>query len=248
MYSWRIDVVYSRDIAGGIGPEVSGGYAEALVDLILALGTIMLDVAVLRLDVVRGQVGDGGNVGVSDSAVITLVVVVGENLPVEVALLIPGVVEDVVLEVVVDKSGLLIDTVEVVLPGDLGGLASVQIHPDEAVAVDVHMNGREIIFVESLDVSLVVFDDDELVASDLISNPVADIGDSVLVSSEEPLSGEDGSPFQFVHGLRSIPGGRQSTDSLLLLLLLRRWSGGSTEVIPQEGHCEVQRARERSSY
>lgn len=235
------DLVHSRDVAGGIGPEVGGGYAEALVDLVLALGAVMLDVAVLGLDVVGVEVGDGRNIGVGDLAVVALVVVVGQDLPVEVALHIPGVVEVVLLEVVVNESGLLVDTFEVVLPGDLGGLAGIHVDPDEAVAVDVNVDRGEIVFVESLDASLVVLDNDELVASGFVANPVTGVGDTVLVGGQEPLPGEDGSPLQLVHGLGSIPGGRQSTDRLLLLL--RRRGGGSTKVIPQERHCDVQRAR-----
>lgn len=190
----------------------------------------MLDVAVLGLDVVGVEVGNGGNIGVSHLAVVALVVVVGQDLPVEVALLIPAVVEEVVLEIVVDESGLLVDTVEVILPGDLGGLSSIQVDPDEPVTVHVHMYRGEVIFVEGLDASLVVLDDDEFVASGFIANPVTGVGDTVLVSSEEPLPGEDRPPFQLVHGLGSIPGGRQGTDRLLSLL--RRRGGGSAKVVP----------------
>lgn len=93
----------------------------------------MLDVAVLGLDIVGVEIGDGRDVGVRDLAVVALVVVVCQDLPVEIARHIPSVIEGVVLEVVLLEPGLLVDALEVVFPGDLGGFAGVQVHPDESV-------------------------------------------------------------------------------------------------------------------
>ena len=114
-----------RDVERGIGPEVRGRDAESLGDLVGSGRAVVLNVAGFGLDVVRVEVGDCGNVRVGDLAVVALVVVVGEDLPVELALHVPGVVEDVVLEVVVFEARLLVDAVEVVFPGYFGDLFGV---------------------------------------------------------------------------------------------------------------------------
>lgn len=180
-----------RDIEGSVRPEVGGGYPEALLDLILSLGAEMLNMAILGLDVVGVEVCNLGDLRMGDPAVIALVIVVGQNLPVEFAFHIPSVIEEVVLKVVVFESRLLIDPVKVVLPSNLGGLRCVQVHPDEAISVEVHMNSGQIFAEESLDVVLVVLANDELVAGSLVLNPVTGVGDAVLVGSEKPLAGED---------------------------------------------------------
>lgn len=230
-----VRVMYLRDVERGIRPEVGGGNSEALLNLVGSLGAVMLNVAVLGLDIVGVEVGNCGDIGVGDLAVVALIIVVGQNLPVKLALLIPGVVKDVILKVVVVKSGLLIDTVKVVLPGNLGVLASIQVDPDKTISVNMHMDRGEIVVEESIDASLLVLDYDEIVASDFILNPVTSVGNTVLMGSEKPFPGEDRSPFKLVHALGGVPGSGQSTDSRLLVL--RRSSGG-TKVIPQERHCE----------
>jgi len=231
-----VRVVRLRDIERGVRPEVCDGNSEALVDLVLSLGTVMLNVSVLGLDVVGVQIGNCGNVGMSDFAVVTLVIVVGQNLPVKVALHVPGMVKVVLLKVVVVKSGLLIDPVKVIFPGNLGSLAGVQVHPDKAVSVHVDVNGVEIVLVETGDVSLLILDDDELVAGSVILNPVTGVDEAVLVCCEKPFAREDRSSFQLVHVLRSIPGGRQCPDRLLLILGLDGGGGGGrgAKEIPQE--------------
>lgn len=90
-----------RDVGGSVGEVVCDSDAETTVNLILSLGTKVLDVLLLSLDPVRVEVGDGGDIRVSDLAVIALVVVVGKDLPVVVTLHLPDVVEVVVLKVVV---------------------------------------------------------------------------------------------------------------------------------------------------
>jgi hypothetical protein len=184
------DGIYSRDVEGSVGPEVGGSYPEALLDLIRASGTIVLNVAVLGLDVVGVEVGDSGDIRVGNLAVIALVIVVGQDLPVEFALHIPGVIKLVLLEVVVLESGLLIDSLKVIRPSDLRGLAGIQVDPDEAILVKVNMNGDEVT-VESLDISFVVLCDDELVTSSVIFDTITSVRNAMLVGREEPLSRED---------------------------------------------------------
>ena len=105
----------------------------------------MDDTAVLGVDRVGRQVRDGGDVRVRRRAVVALVVVIRQDLPVEVATLLPGVVEHVVVPVDIVHARLLVDPLEVVLPRDLGLLLSVQVHPDEPVAVDVHVDRQQTI-------------------------------------------------------------------------------------------------------
>jgi len=187
-----VRVIYSRYVERGIRPEVSGGDTEPLLNLVLSLSAVMLNVAVLGLDIIGVEVGDFGDIRVGDLAVVTLVVIVRQNLPVKLALHIPGVIECIILEVVVVEPGLFVDTVEVVLPGDLGNLAGVQVDPDETISVNVHMNRRGEIVVEvSFDVSFLIFEDDEVVTNNIISNPVTGVGDTVLVGSEKPFPAED---------------------------------------------------------
>jgi hypothetical protein len=232
-------MVHSRDVEGGVGPEVGSGNSEALIDLVLSGSTVVLDVAGLGLDVVGVEIGDCGDIRVCNEAVVALVVIVGEDLPVEVPIHIPSVVEAVVFEIVVLESGLLVDAFEVVLPGNLRGLAGVQVHPDKAIAVEVGVSGEEIAGVECTDIALQVSGDDELVAGRIILHTVTGVGDTVLVGGEKPFSAEDRSLLKLVHGLRCVPGSRKSSDRRIVFLCWG-WSWGSSraEVIPQEGHCE----------
>lgn len=230
---------YSRDIAGSVGPEVSSSYPEAPVNLVLALGTVVLNVSVLGFDVVGVQISDGWNVGVRNLAVVAFVVVIGQNLPVEVTLHVPSVIEVVVVEIVVVETRLLVNTVKVVLPGNLGGLLGIKIDPDKAITIDMHMDGCQLIVVKvSLDFSLVILGDNELVAGSIVLDPVAGIGDTVLVCGEEPFAREDRSSLKLVHVLGGIPGSGKSADRRLLLLLDLGGRGGGTKEIPQERHCE----------
>ena len=71
------DIIYSRDIERGIRPEIGSCYPESLLDLVRSRGTVVLDVAGLGLDIVGVEVCDGGDIRVSDLAVIALIVVIG---------------------------------------------------------------------------------------------------------------------------------------------------------------------------
>lgn len=103
----------------------------------------MDDVSALRLDIVRLKISEGGDIRVSCLAVIALVVVVGQDLPVVGALHLPAVVEYIVVEVKLVVLLLLIGSQEVLLPRDLGHGLGVKVDPDEAVAVDVHVDGEQ---------------------------------------------------------------------------------------------------------
>lgn len=228
-----------RDVEGSIWPEVSGGNAESLSNLIFSRSTVVLNVAILRLDVVRVEIGNGGNIGVGNLAVIALVVVIGKNLPVEVTLHIPGVIEIIFIKVVILEARLLIGTFKVIFPGNLRGLGSIQVDPNEAIAVKVHVDRRKLVAQECLNLALVIFGNNELVTGGIIADPITGVGDAGLVCGEEPLAREDRPALEIIHGLGSIPGGGKSANGGLVLLCILNWgSRSSTEEIPEEGHFE----------
>lgn len=67
------------------------------------------------------------------------------------------------------------------------------------------MRREEVVAVESSDVSVVVFGDDELITSGVVGDTVTGVGDAVLVCRKEPFAGEDRSAFKLVHILGCIP-------------------------------------------
>lgn len=216
-----------RDIGRGIGEVICDSDAESAVNLVLSLGTEVLDVRLLCLDPVRVEVGDGGDIRVSDLAVVALVVVVGKDLPVVVALHLPDVIELVVVKVVVGEALMCVKVVKVILPGDLRGLSAVHVDPDEATSINLNVDGEKTILllvkasagitvvtllrsddgegteagdvVESVDVTILVASNDKLEVGHLILEPVTSVRDSGLVSGKEPLLGEDGALLKLVH-------------------------------------------------
>ena len=76
-------------------------------------------------------------------AVVAFVVVVRKDLPVIGAFHLPHVVEDIIIEVIEAVSFLLVDAFEVVLPSNLGLLLAIEVDPDKAVDIDVHVDREE---------------------------------------------------------------------------------------------------------
>lgn len=244
-----MEFVDSRDVEGGIRPEIGSSDAEPLVNLILSGSAEVLDMAIFGLDVVRIQISDGGDIRMRNEAVITLVIVIGKDLPVEVSLHVPGVIEVIFIEVVVLEAWLLIYPVEVILPSYFGCLAGVHVDPDKAIAVDVGVRGKEITSMECRNISLHIPGDDKLIASSVIFHHVAGVGDTGLVGGEKPFTAEDGPLLELIHGLRGVPGGWECPDRLIAFFW--GWSRGrctgwcrgrcwgtGAEVIPQERHCD----------
>ena len=87
------------------------------------------------------------------STVVAFIVVVRQDLPVVVAVHLPDVVKVVVVEVELLHAILSIYAGEVVFPGDFGSGLAVQVDPDEAVGVDVKVDGEQavIVFVEAVE-------------------------------------------------------------------------------------------------
>lgn len=88
----------------------------------------------------------------SGLAVVTLVVVVSEDLPIVVPVHLPGVIKDIVIKVEVFVLLLGIGTLKVILPRNLGRFFGVKVDPDEAIVVNVGVNTEQPVlgFVETL--------------------------------------------------------------------------------------------------
>lgn len=200
--------MYIRDIEGRVRPEIGGGYPEPLFNLFGSLGAKVLNVAILSVHIVGVEVGDGWDVGMGDPAVVTLIVVIGKNLPVEIALHVPGMIKDIVFKVVVIKARLFVNPVKVILPGHLGHVSSIQIDPNEAVSVDMEMDWDIVVSVESAEATLIVSVNHELIASHLVRHPVPTFGDTMLMSSEKPFPREDRSSFKLVKCRGGVPRSR----------------------------------------
>lgn len=105
----------------------------------LVLNVVALGVAV---DIVGLEVDEAGSeIGVGGGAVVALIEVICEDLPIEGSDEVPGVVELVVIKVELVEAGLLVDVVKSVLPCYLGLLVGVHVDPDETVAINAHVNG-----------------------------------------------------------------------------------------------------------
>ena len=227
------------------------------MDLILCGLSIMLNVGVLGFNIIGVKIGNAWDVRVRNPAMVTLVEVVGQNLPVVLSVHFPAVVEHVFIEVVVLEPGLLVDTSEVLVPGNLRLFSGVHVDKNKAILVDMDMDGEQVVLglveaievlvtrslceiavqaigpsvilarkheavslllcddgegtvsadvVERMNAPFSVLDDNELVAGQVIPDPVSRVGDSGFVGREEPLPGEDGTSLQLVHSLRRVPG------------------------------------------
>lgn len=132
-----------RDVHGGIGEAEVGGNLQTSFDHLALRVREVLNVSTLGFNGVSGEVRDLWNVRMRGFTMITLVVVVGQNLPVPVALHVPRVVVPVVVEVVVIQPLLLVDDTEVILPCDLRLLTAIQVDPNETALVDVDMDGQK---------------------------------------------------------------------------------------------------------
>ena len=113
------------------------------IPLLRLCGNIVNDVASLRLHIVSLQVSDGWNVGMSGLAVVALVVVVGQDLPIVVPVHLPGVVKDVVIEVEVFILLLGITPSKVILPVHLRRVLGVEVDPNEAVVIYMGVNAEQ---------------------------------------------------------------------------------------------------------
>lgn len=143
---------YSRDVAGDVREVVGRCHDQSQVPLLRLCGNIVDDVASPRLDIVRLEVSHRRNVGMGGLAVVALVVIVGQYLPVVVTVHLPGVVKDIVIEVELFVLLLGISASEVILPCHLWRVFGVKVDPDEAIVVNVGVNAEQPVlgFVKTL--------------------------------------------------------------------------------------------------
>lgn len=133
-------VIDLRDVHGSIREVVGAGNEETVGNLLWRRVAIVLDVLSLGPDKVRVEIGNLGNIGMGTLAVVALVVVVCENLPVVVTLHLPGVVKLIVLKVVLLEAGLRVDALKVFVPRNLGRIFAIKVDPDEALVVNVDVD------------------------------------------------------------------------------------------------------------
>jgi hypothetical protein len=135
-----------------VGEVISWCHNQACRLLLRLGGNIVNDVASLCLHVVGLEVSHRRDVGVSGLAVVTLVVIVGEDLPIVVPVHLPGVIKDIVIKVEVFIFLLGIGTLKVLLPRDIWGFFGVKVDPDETILVNVGVNTQQPVlgFVETL--------------------------------------------------------------------------------------------------
>lgn len=71
--------------------------------------------------------------------------------------------------------------------------------------------------VKGIDLARAVADDDEVVAGDVVAEPVAGLLEARVVGHHEPPPREDGAPLEVVKVIGAVPRGRQGADGLLLV-------------------------------
>ncbi len=136
-------VLHLRDVHRCVREEVGWCNFEAAGNLFWRGHGVMLNIAVLGLHLVGAQVGNGRNVWVRNLAVVTFVIVIGEDFPVVFALHLPSMIINVIVEVVILKSRLGIHATKIVIPGYFRRRLAIQIDPDESIVINVYMDRQK---------------------------------------------------------------------------------------------------------
>ncbi|KAI6774900.1 hypothetical protein HG530_001658 [Fusarium avenaceum] len=102
----------------------------------------MLDVATLGIDSISREIRHSSSIWMSGLAVITLVVVVRQGLPVIIAAHAPSMVKVVVFEVERFVSRHFVDVVELGRP-ILRRLGGVQVDPNKPLGINLNMNTKK---------------------------------------------------------------------------------------------------------
>lgn len=139
------DKLYLRDIVRDVREVISWCDSQASLCLLRSCSDIVNNVSTPSLDIVGLKISHRRNVWVSRLAVVAFVVVVGQDLPVVRTVHLPAVIKDVVVKVEFTVLFLLIGTEEVVFPLDLGNGFGIEVDPNETIAVNVYMNGKQAI-------------------------------------------------------------------------------------------------------
>ena len=138
---------YLRDHHGRHREVISAGGVEPLFDLLGSRLAMVLNVAGLGVAVKRLQVEEFRDIRMGGRAVVALVEVVGQDLPVVFAVQLIRAHEIVVVEVIGFVPFLLVDILEMLFPRHLRGLLRIQIDPDEAIHIDLDMDSEEAVLV-----------------------------------------------------------------------------------------------------
>lgn len=204
------------DVDGGVGEEVGGGDEETLLDHLLGGGTVVHQVALVGVHDVGLNVGEVAEIRVGDAAVVALVVVVTEQLPVDSEVHLPGVVVLIGVPGVHLETLLGVGATVLLFPRGLGSLTTIKVDPDKVSAVDVDVNGENTVGVdikvldifsdvERSNVSIAVAAQNIVESADLITAPVAGVGKAGDMGGEEPLLGEDGTSLKLVQLWGNVP-------------------------------------------
>lgn len=135
--------MHLRDIVRDVGKVIGWCDSQASLCLLRSCGDIVNNVSTPGLDIVGLEISHRRNVWVSRLAVVAFVVVIGQDLPVVRTLHLPAVIKDVVFKVEFTVLLLLIGTKEVIFPLDLRHGFGIKVDPNETIAVDVHVDGKQ---------------------------------------------------------------------------------------------------------
>lgn len=166
-----------HDVHGSIGKAVRRTNLQACCNLLRGWSRIMYDVASLRSDGIGAEVGQSGYIWVTRRTMVAFIVIVGQNLPVVVSLHFPNVIEFVFIEVELLTPCLRVNAFKFVLPGYLWLLLAIKVDPDEALIVDVDMNGKQTIFALVKMVQL-------LISGSLSKRPIQPIRPSMVLAGK----------------------------------------------------------------
>ena len=131
------------DAHADVGEVVGAVNVEALGLLLWGGSVVVLHVSVLHRDVCALGAQEVWHIRVRRRAVVAFVEVVAGDLPVVLAIELVAMVELILVEVELLEALLLVDGVKLLLPRHLGFLVAVHVDPDEAVDVDVDVDGEE---------------------------------------------------------------------------------------------------------
>jgi hypothetical protein len=143
---WKL-VGNLRDGHRDIGKVIGAQCVQSLIELFWGIFAVVLDVAALEIAVKRVEVEKGRNVRVRRGAVVALVEVVRQGLPVVLAVELVGVVQLVVAKVHLAVPLLHVDVLEVLVPAHLGLFLGVHVDPDEAVLVNLGVDPEQPVLI-----------------------------------------------------------------------------------------------------
>lgn len=148
---------YLRGNHGRHGEVVGTGSVKTLLDLLWCGLAVVLDVSIFEIAVERLKVEEFRNIGVCRRAVVALVEIISQNLPVIFAFERISVVKIVVVEVVGFVAFLLVDVPEMFLPRHFWDFIRIHIDPDKAINVDLEVDSEKTVLLLVEVAQLLVF-------------------------------------------------------------------------------------------